>query len=252
MTFKTYAMIGMCLLVSAAQAQVDTVDVNHPKLETSLLKEDKSSYLILLQDSSGNYLSPTMIWNRDISFFKGVDGQKNYRFKWQYFIKDTLYLTCEATGLVSNMAQLTHRVWLGKSPTPFKSYVYDGPQVTIPEADAGVVNDKKFKQMRMTPWAFSFPMDLEIFPLLPIKKVGQTWAMAYYEPGQPLSKYYKVHIVGQEKLRIAQDVEVPCWLLEIVYDSKYVATFWISQKGREVLKMKDGLPNFKRTKIRLF
>jgi hypothetical protein len=100
--------------------------------------------------------------------------------------------------------------------------------------------------------AYEFPMDLEIFPLLPFRKTGQQFAIAFYEPGTAKSNYYKLTVTGKEDLALVGAQAASCWLLRIDYAPGSYATFWISDKTREVLKMKEYFRGRYRYKVRLY
>lgn len=237
------------LLTGPAQAQVDSINTTNNKLIGNYLREGKSSYVILMEDSLGRRMGPTQIWDRTIQFSQDADGQKCYNFNWKYYLKDTLYANYEATGDGATMALLAHRMQVGK--TLQRSVVFKGNQVSVPEADRDVVRDKRFTSATLNPPAFSFPMDLEILPMLPIRKVGQVMAVAFYEPGTPTSAYYKLIVQRKERLPIASGVPVDCWVLVMDYGPS-TATFWISEKGRQILKAKDGFRGITRYKVRLY
>ncbi|RYF80082.1 MAG: hypothetical protein EON98_13860, partial [Chitinophagaceae bacterium] len=99
---------------------------------------------------------------------------------------------------------------------------------------------------------FEFPMDLEIFPLLPFKKAGQVFAIAFYEPGTAQSNYYKLTVTGKEALPLVGAQTVNCWLLRIDYAPGSYATFWITDKTREVVKMREYFRGRYRYKVRLY
>lgn len=237
------------LIADLAQAQIDTINTTNHKLISNYLREGKSSYVILLEDSLGRRMGPTQIWDRAIQFSKDAKEQRLYTFNWKYYMKDTLYASYNATGYVATMAPLSHRMQVGKVLQ--RSVVFNGNQASVPEADRAVVRDKRFTSATLDPPAFSFPMDLEILPMLPIRNVGQEMAVAFYEPGMPASAYYKLTVQRKESLPIASGVTVDCWVLIIDYGPAS-ATFWISRKGREVLKTKDGFRGITRYKIKLY
>jgi hypothetical protein len=99
-------------------------------------------------------------------------------------------------------------------------------------------------------------MDIELLPLLPFKRVGQKFSMAFYEPGTMSAKYYGLEVVGKEKLALPGDLKVSCWVLNFDYgtdgEGGESARFWISEATREVLKMKGISKNGIRYKVKIY
>jgi hypothetical protein len=76
--------------------------------------------------------------------------------------------------------------------------------------------------------------------------------MAFYEPGSAASAYYPLTVLGKEDLPVGGNEMVSCWLLRIDYKPGSFATFWIADKNRQVLKMKEFFNGRYRYKVRLF
>jgi hypothetical protein len=236
-------------LFKPAFAQVDTINTATGKLNMAALKEGKSSYLVYFEDSVGNRIGSGNIWDRSIRF--GNDGEnKTYQFEWKWYMKDSLFATVNATGLLPSLRPLTHKadyVKRGKS-----AFVFNEGVVTVPDADKKDKKDSAFKVELSMP-AFEFPMDLEVFPLLPFKKVNQQFAIAFYEPGSPKADYYNLTVTGKEDLPLPGGGKVNCWLLKIDYKMQgSYAIFWISDTTREVLKMKEEFRRRFRYKVKLY
>jgi hypothetical protein len=246
---KFIATFLLALLTTQGRAQVDTIHTNNLKLNTAALKEGKASYAVFFEDSLGNRLSSADIWDRSIRLSTNTDGQKLYHFEWKWYRKDSLQGTVWATGLWPSLQPLTHAaddVRRGKL-----SFVFDNNVVSIPAEARRTAKDSAFR-VEMNPPAFEFPMDLEIFPLLPFKKKGQQFAMAFYEPGSPRSNYYALTVTGREDLLLAGGQKLSCWVLRIDYAPGNFASFWISDKSREVIKMKEYFRGRYRYKVKLY
>jgi hypothetical protein len=240
----------LCGAFLSAQAQIDTINTSTLKLNMAAFKEGKRSYAVFFEDSTGKRLTSADIWDRTIRLSTSATGQKTYEFDWQWFQKDSLIAQVTATGLVPSLAPLTHNATYAKRGT--RNFVFSGNTVTIPAASRRTAKDSSFSVV-MTPPAFEFPMDLEILPLLPLKKVGQAFAVAFYEPGTPKSSYYRLTVTGKEALPVGGNAKVNCWLLKIDYGQQGAyATFWISDQSREVLKMREYFRGRYRYKVKLF
>jgi hypothetical protein len=236
------------LLALQAAAQVDTIDTQRGGLNAKALRPGKASYAVYFEDSLGNRLGSADIWDRSIELRDSAGGQW-YRFSWKWWRKDTLIADVISTGALPRLQPLAHEAEY-KSRGHF-AYAFQDGVVTVPAAQQRTAKDSAFRFAMTTP-AFAFPMDLELFPLLPFKKVGQEFAMAFYEPGGQKSDYYKLTVTGREDLAMPGGGKAPCWLLRIDYGRGSYATFWIADKERSVLKMQEYFRGRYRYKVRLY
>ncbi len=199
--------------ISFAQVE-DTINSNNLKLNIKAFQEGKSTYAVYMMDSAGNRMGAAQLWDRSISFSTDAQNRKLYHFEWKWYLKDSLLGVTNATGLLPSLKPLTHKadyVKRGKS-----SFVFSNDIVTVPDVDKKDGKDSSFRVV-LNPAAFEFPMDLEIFPLLPFKNVNQKMAIAFYEPGTPKSDYYHLTVVGKEDLQMPGGIKANCWLLKIDY-----------------------------------
>lgn len=243
---------GVFLLLLAAtwsQAQIDTLNTRTADLITAALKEGKASYAVFFEDSLGNRLGSADIWDRRLSFATDASGQSIFQFDWRWWRKDTLIATVQTTGLRSTLQPLTHKASY-RSRGDF-SYRFENNTVTIPAEARKTAKDSAFNVV-LDPPAFAFPMDLETFPLLPFKKVGQQFSIAFYEPGSPKAAYYPLTVTGKEDLPLPGAQKATCWTLRIDYAAGSYATFWITDKTKEVLKMQEYFRGRYRYKVRLY
>ena len=246
---KTSTLLLILSIGLSAFAQIDTVNTKNLKLNIAAFKEGKSSYAVYFEDSLGHRLSSAAIWDRTIKLSKDAKGNSTYFFGWDWYQKDSLLAHIEATGELPSLKPLTHYAKYKKRGTFV--YQFKDNVVTVPDSSKRTKRDSTFK-VTIDHAAFEFPMDLEIFPLLPFKKVGQQFAIAFYEPGSPKSDYYKLTVTGKEDLALNGSVKVSCWLLKIDYGRGSHATFWISDKSREILKMKEYFRGRYRFKVKLY
>ena len=247
---KLAGLLLLLLTVSSSQAQIDTVNTQTGKLNTAALQQGAASYAVFFTDSAGNRTSSADIWDRSLRFDTAPDGRKIYRFNWKAYRKDSLVIDVAATGLLPSMQPLTHE---GNYPT-FKrslSVVWNNNVATVPVEKQRTAKDSSFR-VAMQQAAYEFPMDMELFALLPFKKAGKKFVMAFYEPGSPASAYYPLTVLGKEDLPVGGNETVSCWLLRIDYKPGSFATFWIADKNRQVLKMKEFFNGRYRYKVRLF
>jgi hypothetical protein len=247
---KHIAAILLLLFTTSSNAQVDTLHTQNNKMLISALKEGKATYAVYFEDSIGNRLSSADLWNRTVSITSNATGQKQYRFEWTVWRKDSLQASVVSTGLVPSLQPVSHKADYVRRGT--FSFSFDNGIVTVPDEDRKNAKDSALKVV-LDPPGFAFPMDLEILPLVPMKKAGQQFAIAFYEPGSPRSNYYLLTVTGKENLPLVGGLHVPCWLLRLDYGRGTYATFWISEKTREVLKMQEYIRGGRyRYKVRLY
>lgn len=118
-------------------------------------------------------------------------------------------------------------------------------------ADSVENNSKADFEVEAQPYTLNWELDLETFEILPYAK-GKKFAIHFHHPGSKTPpKFYLYEVIGSEVLKSA-GAEVDCWKLKIVYDGgTNNATFWISKKNRQVLKMEEHFNSVIRYKVRL-
>ena len=247
---RSFIIVVLTLLVNVAgNAQVDTINTANHKLNTSIMKEGKSSYAVYFEDSLGNRISSADIWDRTIHFSTNAEGKSIYQFEWNWYKKDTLIAHVVATGDRTTLEPLTHKAEYVRRPS--LSFAFANNMVSVPADAQRTAADSAFKVL-LAPPAFEFPMDLEIFPLLPFKKTGQQFAIAFYEPGTKNSDYYRLTVTGKDNLLLPGGPKVPCWVLRIDYAPGSYASFWITDQTKEVVKMQEYYKGRYRYKVKLY
>ncbi|HEU4903724.1 MAG TPA: hypothetical protein VFT06_13055 [Flavisolibacter sp.] len=240
----------MALLVGlSSKAQIDTINTQTNKLNVAALKQGKATYAVYFEDSTGNRISSADIWDRTLRLSTDGAGQKIYEFDWQVYRKDSLAASVRATGQFPSFEPLSHHAdYPGRGRLSFS---FANNIVTVPVDKRRTARDSAF-HVALDVAAFEFPMDLELFSLLPFRKKGQQFAVAFYEPGSQAARYYPLTVTGKEDLPLTGGQKAACWLLRIDYAPNLFATFWISDKTREVLKMKEFAKGKYRYKVRLY
>lgn len=229
--------------------QTDTLRPADGKLNMTAWRDSKSTYAVFFEDSTGKRLSSAALWDRTLRRTTQA-GQSRYAFAWDWYQKDSLIAHVTTSGQWPSMAPLTHQATYTKGGK--HQFVFRDNVVTIPDSARRTAKDSSFR-VTMQPAAFSFPMDLELFALLPFKQVGQQFAMAFYEPGSPRSAYYPVRVTGRAPLPLVDQANLDCWLIQIDYGRGSSATFWISDQPREVVKMKESIGGGRyRLKVKLY
>lgn len=231
----------------SAFAQVDTINSANHSLNLKNLKESSNKYLVYYTDSNYN-IKGADIWERSQSF-TNFHNKPAVEFRWKWFRRDSLFAQvvniCDRNSLVP----LFHKaVYLGKGTIAFD--FKDGKMIP-----SDTVANNAFLKKEPLPLGIpviSWEQDLETYALLPIKRVGQQFDIAFFDPNEKAPSYHRYVVVGHEPLTISNDTQVTCWLLKIDYSPTANAVFWLSEKSGQVLKMKEKFGQNYRFKVLLF
>jgi hypothetical protein len=239
--------IAVVLLATQAMGAqtLDTITTKNQKLVIKNIVPIKHSYAVFFTDSLGKRTSSADIWDREIRLTKSTTGKDVYSFEWKWYRKDSLLLQTQGQCAFPSLELIEYT----KSPS------------LLVKNENGTLNIKTQTRTKTdtaftAPFdgsAFTFPMDLEFFGLLPMKSVGQKFSVPFYEPGSAKYSYYTCTVVGKEPLRLQENASIECWMLQIDYGQMGAyATFWISTATGEVLKMQEYFRGMFRYKIKLF
>ncbi|HEY0272245.1 MAG TPA: hypothetical protein VGC22_03620, partial [Chitinophaga sp.] len=98
---------------------------------------------------------------------------------------------------------------------------------SVVTADTVKTDRPYFAQALATP-TFNWELDLELFPLLPLKN-GKTLVLNLYHPGAALApSYFTYTVKGQDDLVLYNGRKAHCWVLSIDYGKGNYAVWWIS------------------------
>lgn len=231
-------------------AQVDTVNTRTNRLLLKNLKESNAAYLVYTADSATGVIHYSDIWERTVSF-TNFHNTPAVSYNWKWYHHDSLY---KSVSDVCDRATLAP-VYAYTNSKRFGIMAYnfnDGYMVTA-DTVAGN-NAKPGTKIELSMPTYDWQWDMELFELLPYKKVGQQFAIAFYDPndlnGKP--QYYMHTVIGEDNLVLNKEAQVKCWLLRIDYSKETYAIFWISEKSHEMLKMKNYYKGMFRYKVRLY
>jgi hypothetical protein len=106
--------------------------------------------------------------------------------------------------------------------------------------------------MPITEPSFNWELDLETFPLLPLKE-GKTFVINFYHPGSKGGPaWYNYSVTGSEKITTVNGQGIDCFKLYTEYaNNRGNSTWWLSKKTHEVLKMEEHFGPVTRYKLRL-
>jgi hypothetical protein len=246
-----FTVVSLILLGSiSAVAQVDTITTATKKLVTTGITSGKKSYAVFFTDSLDHRTSTADIWDRDVKLVTNAKGEQQYDFRWHWYRADTLLMEADAICQFPALKPISYTIIRPKAkPIEIK---FEKDEVFVKSVHPKSRKDTSFIVKPGIP-AFAFPMDMEIFSLLPIKKIGQRFMIPFYEPGRTTAAWYPVTVTAHEDLPLTGHISVPCWVIRIDYTgSTSSATFWINDKDRDLLKMKSCFKGRCRYKVKLY
>lgn len=229
-------------------AQVDTIHAKNNKLQLKNLKVGTVDYLVYFVDSATNKRTVGDLWQRKTQLVN-FKGQQAIAFTWNWVRHDTLSATVINICDLKTMAPIYRNGnYRGRGVL-----AYDFKDQLMVPSDT-VANNLAIKKgnTALTIPVLSWELDLETYPLLPIKKVGQQFDISFFDPNEKAPTYHRYEVVGKEELQLNSDVKVNCWMLKVNYGRGSHATFWLAEKSKEVVKMKEYFNGKYRFKVRQY
>jgi hypothetical protein len=216
----------------AVGAQADTINTLNNKLQTSILKEGKKVYLFYTTDSLLKRKIVGDIWVRETRF-ENRAGKDIVVFDWTWMKRDSVFAEVENVCEVTTLSPMSRRaVYQG-----YGTYAYKFLNGEVFWDDT--VRDNRARdrtQVIMSVPALNWELDLETLPLLKIKKVGQKFAIAFFDPNGKAAAYRDYLVSGEENLSLNKESNTGCWILKYSSGADSETVFWISKNGKEVLK----------------
>jgi hypothetical protein len=230
-------------------AQVDTISIKNNNLQIQYLKEGNSQFLTWSKDSITGNISGLLLWERYISF-ANLSGKPVVVISQQRISGDTNRKTFVYT--VSDKKNLqTIYDYRQDANSGIKAYNYIDHEIT--GADTVKGNTKIGFHLSFQDIPYCFEIDLETLSLLPLKFVGQQMAINFYHPGGTVPpKYYRVSVIGRERIYSIDDYSIDCWIIRLDYDAENYDVSWISVKNHEYLKLESHFPKGTYYKTKLF
>jgi hypothetical protein len=239
-------LILLILMPFMLNAQVDTIYQLDSKLIKKHLKPSSNQYLVFIQRKGDPRQTYTYIWSRDVKF-ANKNGKELIEIDQKWYASDTARVRYVYSVMNANdFSPVYHYTKMGKSIE-----AYDFYPDNISGSDSVENNAKKDFELALKKPMLNWELDLETFPLLDLKP-GRRFAINFYHPGGKTEpKLYEYKVIGEESLTVIDGGTVACWKLRIDYDAKSFAIFYISKKGREVLRMDEDFGGGVRYKVRL-
>lgn len=229
-----------------AQNSTDTIRAGG--LDLKYLPTGTQQFLVYIKGKDGAKKS-IWLWERSTSREK-FNGQDAIVIRQQWTTSDTGFNSRTLLSAVNenNFTPVYHTSVNPK--TGREAYNFHSNEIIT--ADTVSDTGKKDFKMVLTEPSFNWELDLETFPLLPLK-VGKTFVINFYHPGSKSAPaWYNYAVTGTEKINTVNGQQVECFKLYTEYaNNRGNSTWWLSKKTHEVLKMEEHFGPVTRYKLRL-
>lgn len=238
-------LVFFCTAVHA-QNKADTIRAGD--LQLKYLPLGTKQYLVYIKTKEG-LKKGIWLWERTTSR-ELFHEQPSITIRQQWTTSDTGFNSRQITSVV-NANDFTPVYHTTTNPKTGKE-AYNFHTTEIVTADSIADAGRKDFKMVITEPAFNWELDLETFPLLPLKE-GKTFAVNFYHPGSKTGPaWYNYTVTGSEKLKTTNGETVDCYKLYTEYaNNRGNSTWWLSKKTHEVLKMEEHFGAITRYKLKL-
>ncbi|WP_299824051.1 hypothetical protein [uncultured Pontibacter sp.] len=242
---KLFLLLLAVLLCTFSYAQTDTVRVSTKGIRIKQVKAGTRQYLVTIQTPQAPNVLRQSLWNRNVSF-ENYQGKERMVVRQNWIGADTL-----SNRTILTVCEKDFTPIYQTSTSARGTAAFNFEKGRIVGADSVKSNGFKGFAMPSPEPTFDWELDMEFFESLPLK-ANTVFLINFYHPGSTTGpQYYAYKVVGSEKLLTVNNATTDCWLLRIDYSSTSHATFWVSKKAHEVLKMEEVFNGTRRNKIKL-
>lgn len=228
-------------------SQVDTITINTKNLKIEKIQPKTNTFLVYIEKPDGTMLD-IAIWERKISF-STLNDEKVIVIDQQWKNQEKLKTrTIKSIVNSKNFQPIYQYSKNGKGAIEAYSFLKN----TIVGTDSIQNNTKKGFSINNTSKTLNWELDLETYQMLPYK-LGTAFKINFYHLGSKNMQpdFYTYSVVGEEKIKVANENRVSCWILKIDHNEKSSATYWIDKKTGETIKMLEIFGAIKRYKIQI-
>jgi hypothetical protein len=220
------------------QSKVQDINAKNGRLLMQRLAAQTATYVVYLTDGKTGQVEYSDIWQRTLSL--SPDGAQVV-LDWKWFREGELARSVRAVADRNTFA-----------PVSEKSSSKKRGDAQFEFSD-GSMTRSSGEPVPLTEPVFNWEMDLELFSLLPIESVGQTFRIALMDPFEAVPAYRSYTVVREEPLTVdAAEPGISSWVLRIEYGQDSWAEFWIAKKSQQVMKMRELVAGKYRHKVRLY
>ena len=235
------------LRLNAQNNETDTIRLSEKRFLTKDLQAGTNQYLVYAHAKEVGKVFYLGVWSRKISLEKWR-GQEVIVISQDWYSQDTA--TTRTIFSVAEGETFKPIYHYAKSPKQgIEAFNFETNKIV--GADSLANNLRKGWSIDLKEPTLNWELDMEILAILPYKE-GKHFAVNFYHPGSKMPpQYYVYKVLGSEKLVAIGNHSIDCWQVRIDYNATMYATFWISKKTKEVIKMKEFFGSGYRYKIKL-
>ncbi len=244
--FTLFIFLSLFFFECTYGQYTDTIVVNENNVNTKVLNEGTSVYLVYFKMKKDSIRTMTQFWTRTISK-ESYNGKDVITVSQSWEDKDSIIHTTKSICDSKTFAPLyQHSWWKRGGKVTSSSFDFVNRKATVDEKP---LNEADTAKTRKAVWqafvkaydqyTLNWHLDLEVFPILPYKK-GQVFSIPFYDPGFSAPKQVIYTVTGENKLVGYDQQRIDCWLLEHA-DKGNKEIFWISKKTKEVLKLEQQI-----------
>lgn len=231
---------------ASSQNKPDTIRPGN--LNLKYLPAGTQSYLVYIKTKEGDKKN-IWLWERTVSH-EPFNGKDAIVIRQQWTTSDTGFNRRQILSVV-NANDFTPVYHTSVNPkTGREAFNYYPDKMVTADTVTGVT--RKDFSITLDQPSFNWELDLETFPLLPLKE-GKSFVINFYHPGSKSKPdWYIYSVTGSEKIKTVNESEVDCYKLFIDYgNNRGNSTWWLSKKLHEVIKMEEHFGPMARYKIKL-
>jgi len=245
---RVLLILCFSLVTAVSQAQTPPDTIRAGQLQLKWLPQGQQQYLVYITGKDGAKKS-IWLWERTVSR-EQFHGSPAIVVRQQWTTSDTgfnsrtIFSACNA----ADFTPLYHTTVNPK--TGRDAFNFLPGEIKTADTVADVI--RKDFRISITEPAFNWELDLETFPLLPLKE-GKSFAINFYHPGSKQAPgWYIYTVTGTEKITTLEGREIDCYKLYTAYENnRGNSTWWISRKTHEVVKMEEHFGSITRYKLRI-
>ncbi len=241
-------MIILCTLAGLSVQAQKTDTIHAGDLDLRYLPSGTQRYLVYIKTKE-NEKKNIWLWERTASRERR-DGSEVIVIRQQWTTSDTGFNRREVYSVCDNKTFAPVYHYTSNPRTGREAFNFSSTSITAADTVAG--NSKTGFALAITEPSFNWELDLETFPLLPLKE-GKTFVINFYHPGSKTgAAWYNYTVSGSEIIPSVNGARIDCFKLFIDYGkNRGNSTWWISKKTHEVLKMEEHFGSVTRYKIKL-
>lgn len=245
---KSFSLILLLSISTFIAAQNNTDTIHAGELLLKYLPSGTQQFLVYINTKDGAKKN-IWLWERTTTKEKW-NNKEAIVIRQQWTTSDTGFNSRQLLSVVDekDFTPVYHTTVNPK--TGKEAYNFHSAEIVTADsvADAG---RKDFKLIVTQP-TFNWELDLETFPLLPLKE-GKTFVVNFYHPGsKTVPAWYTYTVTGSGKLKTLNGETVDCYKLYTEYaNNRGNSTWWLSKKTHEVLKMEEHFGTITRYKLKL-